>query len=232
MDHVLDISRYVSVSMVRSLIYQLYDSQPAMQSRFQALYASMDMGKSQPEIGTLENAFYRMIGLTDNVWIVMDALDECSDRKGSSAGGLFKFIETLQQQQQSQTLHTSHVTLYITNTFNFFISCKKNNTRKNGFLQDYRYLHHHYYRPSPDGSRPQAIIAAIVGGVVGSTIPAGTIMCSHYCPGPKRHIMCIMSRDLPPGVSQESVDQCTGQINDQAATGVTVTLTNVDKGSK
>ena len=79
---------------------------------------------------------------------------------------------------------------------------------------------------------PQAIVAAIVGGVVGGAIPAGAIMCSRYCPGPKRHMMRIMSRDLPPGVSQESVDQCTGQINDQTATGVTVTLTDVDEGSK
>ena len=82
-------------SMLRSLISQIYNSQPAIQSPLQALYTSMDMGKTQPEITLLKRTFYKMIGLTENVWMVLDALDECSDQ----VRGLFEFIETI---------HTTH----------------------------------------------------------------------------------------------------------------------------
>lgn len=51
---------------------------------------------------------------------------------------------------------------------------------------------------------PPAVIGAIAGGLGGGAISGG------IAAGTKNS-----RRDLPAGVSQESIDQCTQQINDQ-----------------
>lgn len=83
---------------------------------------------------------------------------------------------------------------------------------------------------------PQAVVAAIVGGVAGGVVSGGATMCLKYCPDAKlrfvRRISGLEARDLPPGVSQESIDQCTQQINDQGAQGTVVQISDVDETSK
>lgn len=53
---------------------------------------------------------------------------------------------------------------------------------------------------------PPAAIAAVVGGLGGGAISGGIVA------GSQKH-----RRSLPPGVSQESLDQCVQQINSQGA---------------
>ncbi|UNI21215.1 hypothetical protein JDV02_007225 [Purpureocillium takamizusanense] len=79
----------------------------------------------------------------------------------------------------------------------------------------------------------EAIWSGIAAGVVGGTLGAGATMCAKYCPSPKlrRHAASfntLMARDYPPGVSQESIDQCTQQLNEQKDRGIQVFFTNVD----
>ncbi|KXT15016.1 hypothetical protein AC579_7757 [Pseudocercospora musae] len=72
---------------------------------------------------------------------------------------------------------------------------------------------------------PQAVVAAIAGGVAAGVIGGGASICTKYCPDAKikaRQAMAftqLVRRQLPPGVSQESIDQCTQQLNDQFNNG-------------
>lgn len=70
---------------------------------------------------------------------------------------------------------------------------------------------------------PQAVVAAIAGGVAAGVIGGGASICTKYCPDAKvRRAMAftqLVRRQLPPGVSQESIDQCTQQLNDQYNNG-------------
>lgn len=77
---------------------------------------------------------------------------------------------------------------------------------------------------------PPAIVGGIVGGVAAGAIGGGATICARYCPGPEKRSAGIFARQLPPGVSQESLDQCTAQINDQAATGGSVQISDVSEG--
>lgn len=81
---------------------------------------------------------------------------------------------------------------------------------------------------------PPAVVAAIAGGVAGGAIGGAATLCSRYCPGPKIRELAaeIAARDLPPGVSQESIDQCTQQINDQKKQGKNVEISSPNKDSK
>lgn len=73
---------------------------------------------------------------------------------------------------------------------------------------------------------PPVILGSILGGVVAGAIGGAATLCSRYCPGPKVRAAAvdIMARDLPPGVSQHALDECTGQLNDQKKKGITVSI--------
>lgn len=81
---------------------------------------------------------------------------------------------------------------------------------------------------------PPAVVAAVVGGVAGGAVGGAATLCSRYCPGPKvrQYAGRIVQRGLPAGVSQESVDECTQQINDQKEKGVTVQISSNSEDSK
>lgn len=80
---------------------------------------------------------------------------------------------------------------------------------------------------------PPAVIAAVAGGVAAGAVGGGASLCARYCPGPKaKRMVEVFARDLPPGVSQESIDQCTGQLNDQNDNGVQVQISDVDEDCK
>lgn len=86
---------------------------------------------------------------------------------------------------------------------------------------------------------PPAVVAAVAGGAVSGAIAGGAAICTKYCPGGNKREVRVNSakfflaaRDLPPGVSQESIDQCTGQLNDQKNAGGVVTISDVDESSK
>ncbi len=83
---------------------------------------------------------------------------------------------------------------------------------------------------------PPAVIAAVAGGVAAGAVGGGATLCAKWCPDPrnKRSVdySMLTARDLPPGVSQESLDQCTQQINEQKDKGISVEITSNSEDSK
>lgn len=80
---------------------------------------------------------------------------------------------------------------------------------------------------------PPAVVAAVWGGVAAGTIGAGGALCTKYCPDAKKRealsptLLALTKRQIPAGVSQESIDQCTQQLNDQfSSSGVSVQITD------
>ncbi|KAF4820667.1 Ankyrin repeat domain-containing protein 17 [Colletotrichum siamense] len=73
--------------MVRGLVYQLYtitagSAELAAKHRLEDLYTSHNRGDEQPGTNELSDCFFAMLKNSHKVYIVLDALDECADRKG------------------------------------------------------------------------------------------------------------------------------------------------------
>lgn len=86
--------------MVRSLTSQLYRRE-SVQRHLHSLYSSCEDGKRQPSVDSLCKTFQDMIQQVGEVWIVLDALDECQIRKEYPVGGLLPWIEHLLGSQQT-----------------------------------------------------------------------------------------------------------------------------------
>ncbi|OWT42403.1 nacht and ankyrin domain protein [Pochonia chlamydosporia 170] len=82
-------------SMVRSLISQLYPKGGRVWKELDSLYSSCQDGSRQPPCESLCKTFLRMIEGIKEVWIVLDALDECCTRQGPSTEGLLLWIRDL-----------------------------------------------------------------------------------------------------------------------------------------
>jgi Cdc6-like AAA superfamily ATPase len=78
--------------MVVSLVNQLYTRSERTQKPLDALFVSCDGGRSQPSSQSLCKALTQMIEQAGDIWIVLDALDECRTRAGSETQGLLKWI--------------------------------------------------------------------------------------------------------------------------------------------
>jgi hypothetical protein len=82
-------------SAVRSLIGQIYDQTPSVRGCLESLYASCESGKRQPSDEALRKTLQSMIQQAGEVWIVLDALDECQRREEFPDVGLLSWIEDL-----------------------------------------------------------------------------------------------------------------------------------------
>lgn len=82
-------------SVVRSLIIQLYYAQKDTQQPLDSLFASCKEGETQPSCESLCKLLSQMIEKVEQLWIVLDALDECRTRKGSPTEGLLSWIRHL-----------------------------------------------------------------------------------------------------------------------------------------
>lgn len=67
--------------LVRSLISQLYQQAQGSRKYAEQLYSSCKDGNEQPQTQVLLKTLHSMIDATRGVQIVLDALDECSERK-------------------------------------------------------------------------------------------------------------------------------------------------------
>jgi NACHT domain-containing protein len=89
-----DSSKQKLEDMVRSLISQLYYKHPETRQELDSLFSSCKDGYEQPSNKSLCDVLFRMIEQVKEAWLVLDALDECSTRKGSSSTeGLLLWIE-------------------------------------------------------------------------------------------------------------------------------------------
>jgi hypothetical protein len=78
-----------------SLVWQLYSEQLSARGSLDSLFASCDNGKRKPSITLLRSTFGEMIKQTGEVWIVVDALDECEWYTKSEEDALLPWIESI-----------------------------------------------------------------------------------------------------------------------------------------
>lgn len=90
-----DTSKQALDSMVRSLISQLYYKREDTQKSLDSLFSSCEDGRRQPTCESLCKSLLDMIKQAKEVWIVLDALDECMTRRGPPTEGLLSWIRGL-----------------------------------------------------------------------------------------------------------------------------------------
>lgn len=76
-----DSSKQSFENMVRSLAFQLYQLQENVRKCIDDLHALCKNGNEQPQSRSLVSALDTMLADVDDVWIVLDALDECGTRR-------------------------------------------------------------------------------------------------------------------------------------------------------
>ena len=95
-----DTSKQTLENMVRSLISQLYFKREDTQHLLDSLFASCEDGRRQPIVNSICQLFLHMLEQVKEVWIVLDALDECRTRKGPPIEGLLSWIRDLLNSEQ------------------------------------------------------------------------------------------------------------------------------------
>ncbi|KAF2807352.1 purine and uridine phosphorylase [Mytilinidion resinicola] len=81
--------------VVCSLISQLYHTCKSAQEPLDALFSSFRDRNTQPSCESLCKVLQKMIKRTEEVWVVLDAIDECLECKGSPTEGLLLWIRDL-----------------------------------------------------------------------------------------------------------------------------------------
>ncbi len=99
-----DTSKQSLESMIRSLISQLYHKREDTRKHLDSLFSSCDNGDRQPPTESLCKSLLLMIQQTDEVWIVLDALDECRTRRGTETEGLLSWMKGLLSVQRNAHL--------------------------------------------------------------------------------------------------------------------------------
>jgi hypothetical protein len=90
-----DVGKQSPGKAVRSLIFQLYYKRKDIRQEADALYSSCNNGDRQPDHRSLYTLFQNMMKQAGEIWIVLDALDECHIRNEGSAYGLISWIRSL-----------------------------------------------------------------------------------------------------------------------------------------
>ncbi|CEJ90686.1 hypothetical protein VHEMI06451 [[Torrubiella] hemipterigena] len=91
-----DIEKQSSENAVRSLIHQLYRKREESRAILDSVFRACDNGGRQASQASLQEALYSMILQCGEVWIVLDALDECPARNTPIAHGLLPWIREMQ----------------------------------------------------------------------------------------------------------------------------------------
>lgn len=90
-----DVHKQTLDSMVRSLVRQLYCKYKNTWKQLDSLFSSCEDGGRQPRCESLCQVFLQIIDSLEDVYIVLDALDECRTRTGSHTEGLLSWIGDL-----------------------------------------------------------------------------------------------------------------------------------------
>ena len=86
--------------MVRSLLSQLYYKCNNTWKQLDSLFSSCKDGRHQPTCESLYKVLLHIIEQVKEVWIVLDALDECRTRTGPPTEGLLSWIRDLLESEQ------------------------------------------------------------------------------------------------------------------------------------
>jgi hypothetical protein len=68
-------------SLIRSLIAQFATPYGGIPTALAKLYQSCHDGRSQPSVQSLQSVLFNIFESFENIYIVLDALDECTERK-------------------------------------------------------------------------------------------------------------------------------------------------------
>lgn len=90
-----DINKQTLESLVKSLIIQLYYKRTDARELLDSLFTSCDEGQRQPTWESLYSLLFRMLEMAKEVWIVLDALDECRTRGAQSTDRVLLWIRDL-----------------------------------------------------------------------------------------------------------------------------------------
>ncbi|KAI9791524.1 MAG: hypothetical protein M1816_003868 [Peltula sp. TS41687] len=91
-------------SMIRSLIDQLYSKCSDARKELDSLFSACGDGHQQPTTESLCTTFLQMVEQVGEVWIVLDALDECHTSKGKRTKGMLSWIRELLSSEKG-TVH-------------------------------------------------------------------------------------------------------------------------------
>lgn len=95
-----DTAKQTLDKMIRSFIYQAFHDDEKSSQPLYSLLSSCKEGQRQPTTEELCNVFYEMLSRIGEVWIVLDALDECSTRKGPATSGVLSWIREILDTEQ------------------------------------------------------------------------------------------------------------------------------------
>ena len=84
-------------SLIRSLITQFAATYGGIPTTLAKLYQSCHDGKSQPSVQSLQSVLLTILESFDDIYIVLDALDECTERKD-----LLKWIKQMTSWKRSK----------------------------------------------------------------------------------------------------------------------------------
>lgn len=90
-----DTGKQTLASMVRSLISQIYCKCAITRKSLDLLFSFCEDGRRQPSCESLCKVLLQMMEQIKEVWVVLDALDECRTRAGSWTEGLLRWITEL-----------------------------------------------------------------------------------------------------------------------------------------
>ncbi|KAF3317194.1 hypothetical protein TWF173_000440 [Orbilia oligospora] len=94
--------------MIRSLLYQLYyQSSQAPPPQLEELFHSCEDGNIQPTSLLLSQTFLSIIEKIEEIWIVLDALDECNQEERVELLSWMKGIQTVSERKNVHLLVTS-----------------------------------------------------------------------------------------------------------------------------
>lgn len=99
-----DIRKQSLEDAIRSLISQLFYKRPQSQKHLDRLWSTCEDGRQQPHNEALLNTFEKMLQDSEEIWLVLDALDECKIRDGPPLPGLLGWLENLHFYQQNVRL--------------------------------------------------------------------------------------------------------------------------------
>jgi hypothetical protein len=95
-----DTSKQTLKSMIQSLVIQLSCKYEDSWKQLDSLFSSCEDGRRQPTREQLWKVFLLMTEHIKEVWIVLDALDECHTREGPPADGLLLWMKELLNSKQ------------------------------------------------------------------------------------------------------------------------------------
>ncbi|KAH6952507.1 hypothetical protein BKA56DRAFT_681973 [Ilyonectria sp. MPI-CAGE-AT-0026] len=108
---------------VRTLASQLCYHRPEVRHHLNSLFSSCNDGKQQPSLDFLCKTFQQMVQAAGELWVVLDALDECNDR--SHPRGLLPWIMNLRSEKsQVHLLVTSRQEQDIKSAIEKLASCR------------------------------------------------------------------------------------------------------------